>query len=31
MTYTIDPHNNKVHLHVQEQGFSDVWKYEVSI
>ena len=31
MTYTIDLKNNKVHLHVQEQGFSEVWTYEVSI
>ena len=31
MTYTIDLKNNKVHLHVQEQGFSDVLTYTVNI
>ena len=31
MTYTINPHTNKVQLHVQEEGFNDVWTYTVSI
>lgn len=31
MTYTINPHTNKVHLHVQEEGFEEVWTYTVSI
>ena len=31
MTYTINTHTNKVQLHVQEEGFDDVWTYVVNI
>lgn len=31
LNYTINPHTNKVHLHVQEEGFSEVWTYTVDI
>lgn len=31
MTYTINPHTNKVQLHVQEEGFNEVWTYVVNI